>query len=215
MLSLRVAYDSLPIARWGPLFHVLLLERPDVRLEWRAVGFPLRGHSRLDGADVGLFLEPRDVADHASVNVGSSRMAVLLAAGHRLARRHELRVADVLDEPFLGGAHLDPEWLSFWTLDAYRGNPPRVSEVDVCSADDALCALAAGKAIGTFPAALADGLPHPGVVSLPLIDGPAVSTRLVWREEDPNDALRSLVEIARDMFGETAERTSGPVQNFD
>jgi DNA-binding transcriptional LysR family regulator len=203
--ALRVAYDQLPIARWGPLFHVLLLERPEVRLEWLPATFPVRGRSRLDGADVGLIVEPRDVSDHASVSLGSSRMAVVLAAGHRLARRHELRVADILDEPFLGGEHLDPDWLSFWTLDAQRGGPPRVSEVDILGADDGLCALAAGRAIGTFPTALADGLTHPGVVWLPLIDGPAVTTRLVWRDEAPSEPLRSLIEIARDMFGEAPE----------
>jgi LysR family hydrogen peroxide-inducible transcriptional activator len=203
MSALRVAYDPLPIARWGSLFHVLLLEHPEVRLEWQAASCPRRSKSRLDGADVGLFLEPRDMSQHPSLRLASSPMAVLLAAGHQLARRYELRVADVLDEPFLGEPGLDPEWLAFWTLDAYRGGPPRVVEGALDSPETALRAIAAGRAIGTFPEALADGLPHPGVVSLPLIDGPAVTTRLVWHARDPQHPLRTLIEIAVEMLGET------------
>src|SRR5690242_5939788 len=124
MTALTVAYDTLPVARWGPLFQVLRLERPDVRLRWRPAEMPLRNTCRLDGADAGLFVEPRDMTDHPSAPLGISRMVVLLAAGHRLARGHELHVTEVLDEPFPGGTDLDPQWSAFWTLDAYRGGPP-------------------------------------------------------------------------------------------
>jgi DNA-binding transcriptional LysR family regulator len=202
MTPLRVTYDAFAAARWAPLFQVLLLERPEVQLHWQAAEFPRMGRSRLDGADIGLFVEPRDEPQLPSISLGVSRMSVLMAAGHRLARWHELRVADVLEEPFPGAIDPHPEWWAFWTLDAHRGGPPKKSESEVSTAAEGLELIAAGQAIGTFPEAVADCLPHPGVVSLPLVDGPAITTRLVWRAEEPARAVRHVIDIAREMFGD-------------
>ncbi len=215
MTPLRVAYDPVPAGRWAQLFQVLLLERPEVRLHWQAAEFPRAGRSRLDGADIGLFVEPRDEPRLPSVNLGASRMAVLMATGHRLARWHELRVADVLEEPFPGGIDLHPEWCAFWTLDAYRGGPPPKSDPEVSTVTESLELVAEGRAIATFPEALADGLPHPGVIALPLADGPAITTRLVWRTEEPGRVVRHLIDIAREMFGDISGRVAGAERNLD
>src|ERR1700710_2589269 len=114
---LRVAFMPLPMARWGTLFHVLTLERPGLRLAWQPTGFPTRNRHLLEGADVGLFLEPPEEPGIAALTLGVSRICVVMAAGHRLARgNHELRVADVLDQPFPGHPDLHPEWAAFWSL---------------------------------------------------------------------------------------------------
>jgi DNA-binding transcriptional LysR family regulator len=124
---------------------------------------------------------------------------------HVLARHHELRVAEVLDEPFPDGRELHPAWKAFWTLDAQRGGAPP-SHADVADAEQGIELVAAGRAISTFPEELADGLPHPGLISLPLVDGPAVTTRLVWRADETNDAVHVLVDIARAMYAELGRR---------
>ena len=200
MTPLRVGFDPrFPHARWGPLFHVFRLERRDVVIEWRqAAGFPEEGRSVLEDADVGLFIEPPQETGLSAVSLDTSPMAVLMAAGHRLAAQwDELAVADILDEVFLGGSTLNPEWPAFWTLDELRGAPPRRSDDDVRNAEQALDVVAAGRALATVPLWAANGLPHPGVIALPLRDGPAVSTSLVWRSDDETPAVRSLVELAR------------------
>jgi DNA-binding transcriptional LysR family regulator len=202
--ALKVAFDLLPVARFGSLFEVLTLERPDVRLEWMPVAFPRQDRSPLDGADVGLFLEPQLEPGLRSLMIDVSRMVVVMAVGHRLARHHELRVAEVLDESFLDSAAAHPAWRAFWTLDAQRGGAPPRNCVEISDHAQAIEAVAAGRAIATFPESLAEGLPHPGVISLPLVDGPAVTMRLVWRAGEGNRAVQALVEIARDMFGDQA-----------
>jgi DNA-binding transcriptional LysR family regulator len=201
MIRLRVAFDPLPVARWGALFHIFALEQPEVRLEWLRAAFPRRDRSPLEGADVGLFLEPPDDPDLQTLTVGVSRMVVVMAAGHRLARHHELRVADLLDEPFPDGEDLHPGWKAFWTLDEQRGAPPPPSNAEVSNVEEALAVVASGRAITTFAESLFDGLSHPGVIALPLIGAPAVTTRLVWRLYEPSRAVHALVDIARDMFG--------------
>jgi DNA-binding transcriptional LysR family regulator len=206
----RVVFDArLPHARWGPLFHVFCLEQPGVRLEWQPTGFPTRDQSLLEGADVGLFLEPPREPGLRRLTMDVSSMAVVVAAGHRLALNDELSVADVLDCPFPGGPSLDPEWTAFWTLDAQRGGPPRRTDDDVRSAEDGLDVVAAGRAIATIPARVAGGLAHPGVVAVPLSDGPRVRTRLVWRSDDGNPTVHSLVDLATAWTSDGREEPTG------
>jgi DNA-binding transcriptional LysR family regulator len=195
--ELKIVFDAwLPTARWGPLFHVFRLEHPDVRLEWQPTGFPVRGRALLDGADAGLFIEPPPEASSSALTLDVSPMVVLVAAGDRLAHSTELRVAEILDRPFPGGPDLNPEWASFWTLDEQRGAPATRTADDVRSAGDSLEVIAAGRAISTLPTWMADGLAHPGVIALPLRDGPPVRTRLVWHSDADDPIVDALVELA-------------------
>jgi DNA-binding transcriptional LysR family regulator len=212
-IPLTVAFDAgVPQGRWGPLFHVFRLERRAVQLRWRPVGFPAPGHSRLDGADVGLFLQPPYEPGTRTLTLDAGPMAVVMAAGHLLAPFDELRVADVLDETFPGSANPHPEWDAFWSLDAQRGAPARRTGDAVHNIEQALGVVACGRAIVTLPACVADGLEHPGLVALPLLDGPAVRTRLVWRSGDVDPAVAALADLAAawTRFGRVdARRRSG------
>jgi DNA-binding transcriptional LysR family regulator len=195
--TLRIVFDAgMPTARWAPLFHVFRLEHPDLDLEWQPTGFPIRGRSLLDGADAGLLIEPPPEAGCSAFTLDVSPMVVLVAAGDRLAHNTELRVADILDRPFPGGPNVHPEWTSFWTLDEQRGGPATRTGDDVTSATDSLEVIAAGRAIGTLPSWMADGLPHPGVIALPLPDGPHVRTSLVWHSDSDNPMVHALLDLA-------------------
>jgi DNA-binding transcriptional LysR family regulator len=206
MQRLRVAFDALPLARWGPLFQVLRLEQPDLCLEWQPMGFPRRGRSLLASADVGLYVAPPRETGVRTLTIETSPMVVLMAVGHRLAQHHELTVADILDEPFPGAPGADPEWSAFWSLDEQRGGPPRVIGDAVRNLEQGLEVVAGGRAIATLAASIADGLPHPGVVAVELRDGPPVATRLVWRTKDENPIIYSLINLAREMTRRTAVR---------
>jgi DNA-binding transcriptional LysR family regulator len=197
---LRVVFEeALPLARWGPLFHLLRVEQPDTRLQWQAVGFPTAGRPLLGGADVGLFVAPPPEAGARALTIETSPMVVAMAAGHRLGLRDELTVGEVLDEPFPGGPSLNPQWRAFWTLDDRRGGPPRFTDDDVRNAEQGLQVVADGRAIATTAATIAHGLAHPGVVALPLVGGPSVATRLVWRTEAEHPALGCLIDLALAM----------------
>jgi DNA-binding transcriptional LysR family regulator len=196
-MQLTVAFDgSLPVARWGPLFHVLCLEQPGITLTWKPVGFPMPGRPLLRDADVGLFLEPPAEEGLDTRVIETSPMVVVMAVGHPLARDQDLGVADILDQPFPDRPGLDPGWRAFWTLDERRGGPPAFVGDGAVSAGLGLDLVAAGEAIATLPEWAADGLHHPGVVSVALRDGPAVTTRLVWRAADKDPMVRALVDLA-------------------
>jgi DNA-binding transcriptional LysR family regulator len=175
------------------------MERPDTRLQWQAAGFPVAGQPLLDGADVGLFVAPAPEPGARALTIETSPMVVAMAAGHRLALCDELTVGEVLDEPFPGGPSLNAQWRGFWTLDDRRGGPPRFTDDDVRNAEQGLQIVADGRAIATIPATIANGLAHPGVVALPLVGGPSVPTRLVWRAEAEHPALGHLIDLALAM----------------
>jgi DNA-binding transcriptional LysR family regulator len=75
---------------------------------------------------------------------------------------------------------------------APRPAPPN----DVRSAEEGIEVIAAGRAIGTLPTWMADGLAHPGVIALPLRDGPHVRTRLVWDSHRDNPLVDALLDLA-------------------
>jgi DNA-binding transcriptional LysR family regulator len=196
-MQLTIAFDSfLPVARWGPLFHVLCLEQPRLTLDWRPVGFPMVGRSPLDDADVGLLVEPLLGAGLDSLTIDSSPVVAIMAVGHPLARHDGLSVADILDERFLDVQGLDPRWRAVWTLDDRRGAPAKLIDRALPDTDAALPAIASGAAIGTVPEWAANGLHHPGIVSVALRDGPSVATRLVWRSDDDDPIVRALIDLA-------------------
>ena len=125
-------------------------EHPGVRLDWRAVGFPVAGRSLLDGADVGVLVHPPPEVGVRALTLETSPMVVVMAVGHRLAQQGTLSVADVLDEPFPGALSLRPEWSAFWTLDKQRGRPPKRTNNITC-AEQGLQVVVAGRAIATVP----------------------------------------------------------------
>ncbi len=196
-MQLTIAFDAFfPVGRWGPLFHVLCLEQPLLTLEWQPVRFPTVGRSPLGDAEVGLLVEPLVGPGLDSLTIDSSPMVAIMAVGHPLARHDEISVADILDEQFLDVQDLDPRWRAIWTLDDRRGAPAKLIEPPVADGDAALRAIASGAAIGTAPEWAANGLHHPGVVSVALRDGPSVATRLMWRSNDDNPIVRALIDLA-------------------
>jgi DNA-binding transcriptional LysR family regulator len=207
---LRVAFEGgLPVGRFGALFHVLCLEEPATRLEWTVVGFPTRSGVLLDGADVGLFTSPPLTEGLSALTLDESPMFVAMAVGHPLARLGEVRVADILDEPFPAGPDLHPDWRAFWTLDAARGGPPKLWGGEAANAEDGLALVVSGRAIATVAGWVPDGLAHPGVIAVPLVDGPRVATRLVWRSGDDRPIVRALLGLARAWTGERRRNGGG------
>jgi DNA-binding transcriptional LysR family regulator len=198
-MIMRVGFGSgFPVARWGPLFHVLCFEQPGLRISWLALPFPREDAPLLADADVGLFLQPPRRPGLSALTLDVSPMVAVMAVGHRLAQDHELCLADVLGARFLRvDASLDREWSSFWTLDAQRGGPPATADTAVGSMAEGLEVVVSGAAIATTADWVAGGLPHPGVVTLPLIDAPPVETCLVWRSDDDRRVIAALVDLAR------------------
>jgi DNA-binding transcriptional LysR family regulator len=207
-VTVRVGFVSgFPVARWGPLFHVLCLEQPGLHITWLPLPFPRQDAPLLADADVGLFLQPPRRPGLATLTLDVSPMVAVMAVGHPLAQHYEPSIADVIGTRFLRvDASIDRNWAAFWTLDAQRGGPPATADTEVGSMAEGLEVVVSGAAIATTADWVAGGLPHPGVVALPLIDAPPVETCLVWRSDDDRRVIAALVDLAHDWTGRRDER---------
>jgi DNA-binding transcriptional LysR family regulator len=162
------------------------------------LGFPLEDRSPIEDADVGLILEPLQLLGFSKLVLERDRLVVLMSATHPLAGREELMVTDLLDETW-PGCHpsMDRQWMGFWTLDDRRGGPPKFTGDQILTPEEGGEVVSSGRAIVTSPARLAAAFPHPGIVAVPLVDGPQVELALVWRAEHQNPLLDALVDLAR------------------
>jgi hypothetical protein len=94
-------------------------------------------------------------------------------------------------------------------LDAARGGPPKLCGGKVANAEDELALVVSGRAIATVAGWVPDGLAHPGVIAVPLVGGPSVATRLVWRSNDDRPIVRALLDLARAWTGERRRNGGG------
>ncbi|MEW1913644.1 LysR family transcriptional regulator [Kitasatospora sp. NPDC085895] len=100
--------------------------------------------------------------------LGLDERWVVLPAGHRLADRGELAMADLLDEAVVPVPAVAGFWRDHWIgADARGGRPVRVGAV-VHSPDEWLAAVACGQGIGFAPASLGALAGRPDVVFRPV-----------------------------------------------
>jgi DNA-binding transcriptional LysR family regulator len=128
---------------------------------------------------------------------------VLAPARHPLASRHELSVADVIDETFVGlHPTIEPAWAGFWSLDDHRGGPPPKVTVDqAANAQEVLAALAVRRAITLVPATVAGLIPKvlTGVVAIPLRDAEPAAIMFAGHAGRQNPAVAVFTAFARNV----------------
>lgn len=132
-------------------------------------------------ADVGLLYAPfddLDGLDHETL-IAEDRV-VVVAAGHRLAGRAAVRMAD-----------LEGETLPRWT--GIAGGDATVPEVaDVVQM---LHMIAVSRMIAMLPRSLVEPVP-PGLVCIPVVDAPPSRLVLAWNERDRRPLVASFVAAA-------------------
>ena len=178
---------------------------PDVVVRYRELPFPTRDTSSwLDEVDVAACHRPPAHPEVWSRPLRFERRIALLPAGHRLAGRSELHVADVIEETFIGfSASVDPGWAGFWTLDDHRGGPPAAITSDrVGNPQEVLAALVAGAAITLVPeaAALLLGSIVEGIVLAPICDAARGEISLVGHTDRRNPLVQSLIDFTDDWM---------------
>lgn len=190
----------------GPL-RALAEAHPEIEVRYRELPFPFTPTSSwLSAVDVAASHLPPADPDVWTRSLRREPRVVLAAKGHPLAGRDELKVADVLDETFIGfDLSTDPEWAGFWSLDDHRGAPPsRVTADRVTNGQEVLAALALRTAITTAPAlvgALLTGM-QTGVVTIPLADAEPSEVVLAGRNDRRSAPVETMLAFFRSLDGE-------------
>lgn len=131
------------------------------------------------------------------------RLAVV-AADNELASRDSVTLADLARFPLALNSRSGTTTVDLW--------PPaaRPSEVvPVHNTDEWLVVVAAGLAVGVTSTATESAYPHPGVVYLPLTDGPALPVWLVWPESATHPEVGTLIRYIAELVTDAAPATSG------
>jgi DNA-binding transcriptional LysR family regulator len=194
--SIRVATGSTAGLELVPdVLRAFRDERPEVHLELRQLDWEnyfggLR-EGAVDAAFVWLPIE--DEALSFTVLYVEPRVAAL-EAEHRLAARPELRIEQLLGEPW-PWVETDPAVRAFWTCEDLRGRPA-IRGPTVRSMEGMLEAVRAGLCVATVPRSQAQSGSWPGI-AFPSVSGvPPATLTIAWRTADETPVVQALVEIA-------------------
>jgi DNA-binding transcriptional LysR family regulator len=186
----------------GGLYQDIAARFAVVRPYWRLV---LRLHvwsdptgGLLDGsADVEFLWLPTGAEDEIEVRtLRTERKYVALPAGHRLARRRALQMADLLDEPFVAlpteAGPLRDHWLA---LDDRGGHPPVIG-AEAATADEAFEAVANGHGVVFLAEGNVSVYARPGLVYRPVVGVRPSEIAIAWRRGEQRTAVHELVGAA-------------------
>ncbi|WP_374113348.1 LysR family transcriptional regulator [Frankia sp. AgB1.8] len=182
--------------------------RTRLRARHPAAEFELR-QARWDDPTAGLADGSCDLAfawlplpapeDFETLVVAEEPILVALPEGHPAAARAALRLADIVDLPFLALPEEAGSLRDYWLLTALRAAPPRVGAV-VRSTEETYEALLAGLGIVLVAAGNAPLLAHAGVVTRPLLDGPPSHLALAWRRGDRRPLVAAYVAACAEVI---------------
>lgn len=189
---------------------------PHVDLLYRELPFPsLPTASWLSEVDVAVCHRPHAEADVWMQRLRREGRTVLASKTHALADRTELRVADVMEETYIGfHPDVDPEWAGFWSLDDHRGGPPpQVTRDRVANAQEVLASLPGRGAITTVPSSVARVILNvlSAVVAIPLLDADPCEIVFAGRTDRRSAQVAALLAFsARGRPGGPAKGPGGP-----
>jgi DNA-binding transcriptional LysR family regulator len=197
--ELRVGFlSSVANYMMPPVIRAFRERHPGVTLQTREVSIARLVAGLRDGElDAGLTRPPL-VEDLATEVVLTEPVAAVLPAGHRLADRSEVTLAELADEPWvLTPRSAWPPWHRTYDEDFARaGFAPRVVERGT-SPQNLLALVAAG--VGVTRLTLSSrSLRDSGVVFVPLT-GDVAQVVIAWREQSAPPALEPFAAVVREV----------------
>jgi DNA-binding transcriptional LysR family regulator len=200
-----VGFIGPPIPFKAPeLFAVYADRFPDYEVSHRELAFPsVDSGSWLRGVDVAVCHPPPSEDSIGIQPFALEPRMLVVPADHRLARREEVAVEEVLEETFLS-YHADvlPAWAAFHSLDDHRGAPPeRVTRESARTALEMLALIASHHGVTTLPECEATLIARafPDAVAIPIRDATPFTLALAWRADSRCAGVEALVTVAREL----------------
>jgi DNA-binding transcriptional LysR family regulator len=184
--------------------------RPEWRLELRAhVWSDPTGGLRERSVDVAFVWLPAGAEDVIEVlPLRSERKYVALPAGHRLASKGAIQLADLLEEPFVAlppeAGALRDHWLA---LEERGAHPVRIG-AEARTADEAFEAVATGHCITLLAEGNVSVYARPGIVCRPVVGVQPCQLAVAWRRGDRRTAVREFVGAAVDAAVESQQQAT-------
>jgi DNA-binding transcriptional LysR family regulator len=168
---------ELKLHPWSDPTAGLLDDTSDIAFLW----LPVPGQEQLVVQT--LRTEPRHVA---------------LWRKHPLAQRAELKLADLLDEPFVALPPAAGVLRHYWlAVDERDGHPVRIG-AQAETPDETFEAVAAEQGVTLLSAGNAELYARPGVVTRPVVDLSPAELAVAWRADDSRPIIGEFVRSAQE-----------------
>jgi DNA-binding transcriptional LysR family regulator len=173
----------------------MVADCPDARFELRQVAWSDRTAGLGDGStDAAFIWQPLSGAPYRSIPIAREPRLVALSAGHPLAERDDVAMADLLDEPFLAlpasAGPLRDYWLA---LDHRDGHPARIAG-EITDTEETYEAVASGIGVCLLAAGNAPIFDRGGITMLPVRDLSPSELVLAWSERNCPPLLHTFIE---------------------
>jgi DNA-binding transcriptional LysR family regulator len=167
-----------------------------VRYDWGGELAALRD-GLVDLAFVWLPAEFDDTIDHEVVRVESR--VVGMAAGHPLAGRDTLTLADIADEPLMWTRRAPQAWVDWWAVNPRPDGRPPVWGPENDNVEEMLETVATGAAICMAPASMADFYGRPDLVWRPLTGAEPLRVAVAWPAGSTSRLVGDFLAIVQDL----------------
>lgn len=153
----------------------------------------LRDHK----VDCAIIRPPVGLDDIELLEITREKCVVCVPSGHELARRAEVVLADVLDEPIVA-APLPGIWRDYWLAHHHRDGRPAKVVFEAATVESELQAVAMGKGISITAESTAKYYARPGVVFRPITDMEECSIAIGYYDTS-NRLLADLVSVITEI----------------
>ncbi len=173
---------------------------PDATLELREYDFTNPAAGLADGeVDIAFVRPPLGLDGLDYLELLEEPRVACLPTGHRLTRRRQVRVRDLISEPMIAAPSVDEVWRDYWTLVEQRGGCPAQVVCEAPTFEAELQAVAAGRGISIMGLTAARYYARPGVSFVTVSDLPPCHIALAWWPDRAYGSVERLVGIAREV----------------
>lgn len=180
---------------------------PDARIEMRRLGF-LDTRDELLAGTVDVVFAPGPITSDDRVHIQplwTERRVLVVPAGHRLANRESVSIAETSDEVFVGVSGSDAATLDWWLVDPRPdGSHPRRGPV-ADSFEGILELCAAGVGVNIAAAAAATHYRRDTVAYIPITDIEPTTVLLCSLEKPTNPIVHVFEEIVAEIVSHHEE----------
>ena len=172
--------------------------RPDANLQLEEFDFTDPTAGLRDGkVDCSIIRPPVGLDGITLVDIAHEKCVACLPEGHALCDKHELLVADILDDPIVA-APGPGVWRDYWLASSFRSDRPAQVLFEAATVESELQAVAAGRGISITAQSTARFYSRPGVVFKPITDMPECSVSIGYLGK-PSKLVSDFVGVAKQV----------------
>lgn len=198
---LRVGFEASGAGELSTLARARFArEHPGVRVEPKRFDWGGEADGLRDRAcDVAFVWLPNDLSGLEAEEVTSERRYVGLPTAHRLARKPQVSIMDLKDEPIMWTRRAPRVWVDWWAVNPRPDGSEPIWGPENENVEEMLEQVAEGVAICITPRSMATHYARPDLAWVPIADIEPLRIALCWRRGDDTALVSSFARVTRDL----------------